>query len=782
LCKNNNTSDSLDCKAITYVTNKWSPRRTFEIKQIYKVVKHLSTNVYPKARPKHKNWCFHLHLLRAREGVFLDFEPLSHADARILLYGFTRLSKLSWSQSPFYIDKLGVPSRAVASIVRTSLKEDTPKAHSDLEMRKYKGCKSEADLMRFRAAVRGLSAEYAAWDKLKLEEEIIFRRQMRALNLANGGGDATQKNGNGNEKNELSESAGGIAGGGHVTWDGVAGVDEEASSDEHAEYAAATPADSEVHPNVMSDVLEEADDAPVYNMEDCDSDNYDGENHFQPWQSRDENQSVQSCNSSQSYCSQQSKATIKSQSTHSKSIQSRNGEVLDMQVTSRGGVRFISQSSASRANTRDDQGQGTSKRAPRGADMRGRGNNPASLNKFNLRKQGEIDDVIGKIQISSGNNRPLVAAGAGGWSDYESDAGPMTASWRKQREEIAQEEAKTAAAVQKVSSKIKNFLLAKAEQAVDHNRNDGDKTADGVRNGEMQRPAGLLVPHLHLHHHHHHKLQHVQDADGEVAFIGTGASRSDILVYRSVEVKATNSKEERNASVPQMYGKIRMEDIDVEEDYMGAIATATATATATARPTAVLADDHKYARVNTSAKSAAARPSPLPRGDPKGKGGYSGLHDMASDSSSSCTSSDYETDTESSISISSEKDTCMEDDSTIILVDSSQAPKSSPQQQTLGLVSSPKKSRQPLRPHPHAHLHKEGWHRCTFAQGAWIKFEPSIYAANIGTVDLGDILHVSDKLACSYEDPSILYAQLYSGGWIRVLKDDKKVITHEGDL
>jgi hypothetical protein len=264
----------------------------------------------------------------------------------------------------------------------------------------------------------------------------------------------------------------------------------------------------------------------------------------------------------------------------------------------------------------------------------------------------------------------------------------------------------------------------------------------------------------------------VQDADGEVAFIGTGASRSDILIYRSVEVKATNSIEERNASVPQMYGKIRMEDVDVEEDYMGAIATATA------RPTAVLADDHKYARVNASTKSAAARPRP--RGGPKS--GYSGvgLHDIASDDSSSCTSSDYETDTESSISISSEKDTCMEDDSTIIHMDSSQAPKLSPQQRTL--VSSPKKSRQPLRPHPHAHHHKEGWYRCTFAQGAWIKFEPSIYAANIGTVDLGDMLHVSDRVACSYEDPSILYAQLHSGGWIRVLKDDKKVITHEGDL
>lgn len=770
-------TDLSDCKAITYVTSKWSPRRTFEIKQIYKVAKHLSTNVYPKARPKHKNWCFHLHLLRAREGVFLDFEPLSHADARILLYGFTRLSKLSSSQSPFYIDKLGVPSRAVASIVRTSLKEDTPKAHSDLEMRKYKGCKSEADLMRFRAAIRGLSAEYAAWDKLKIEEEVIFRRKMRDLNLAKNqdfSGDATQKNGNGNEKNEKS----GGAGGGYATWDGVPEVDEEASSDEHAEYAA--QADPEVHPMAMSDILEEVDDAPVYNMEDYESDDSDGENHFQPWQSRNENQSVQSLSSSQSYCSQQSKATIKSQSIHSnsKSIQSRNGEALDMQVTSKGGVRFSSQSSAGRANTRDDQGRGTfkSKRTPRGVDMRG--NNPASLNKFNLRQQGEIDDVIGKIQISSGNNRPLVAAGAGGRSDYESDAGPMTALWSKQREEMAEEEVKTAAAVQKVSSKIKSVLLAKAEQAADHNRNDGDETADGVRKGEM--PSGLLVPHHH--HHHHHKLQHVQDADGEVAFIGTGASRSDILVYRSVEVKATNSKEDLNASVPQMYGKIRMEDVDVEEDYMGAIAaaTATATATATVRPTAVLADGHKYARVNASTKSEAARPRPRPRGDPKS--GYSGvgLHDIGSDSSSSCTSSDYETDTESSISISSEKDTCMEDDSTIIHVDSSQAPKPSPHQGTL--VSSPKKSRQPLRPHPHAHHHKEGWHRCTFAQGAWIKFEPSIYATNIGTVDLGDILHVSDRVACSYEDPSILYAQLHSGGWIRVLKDDKKVITHEGDL
>ena len=170
---------SKDHKSVTYVTNLYAPKRSFEIKHIFKVSKHLSSNVYPKAHVKHKNWCFHIHLLGPHDGRLLDFEPLNHSDSKLLYDGFVRLAKMASSQSPFYIDQMGVPSRAVGSIVRYALKEGTVGAISESHRHKNKGCTTEADLMRFRAAVRGLSMEYASWAKKKAEEESMYLLQLR---------------------------------------------------------------------------------------------------------------------------------------------------------------------------------------------------------------------------------------------------------------------------------------------------------------------------------------------------------------------------------------------------------------------------------------------------------------------------------------------------------------------------------------------------------------------------------------------------------------------------
>ncbi len=183
-----------DFKLLTYQASRYTPRRTLTIKQIHKVSRDLSTNLYPKARPKHKAWCFHLHVLAGHDnGYFLDFEPLNHSDSKILFHGFSHLVKMASSQSPFYIDTLGIPSRAVGSIIRSSLRDDASNAHNHAEHRKYKGCRSEADFMRFRIAVRGLSQEYAAWDKLKMEEETAFRIHLRQLNASKGQGGTIEK-------------------------------------------------------------------------------------------------------------------------------------------------------------------------------------------------------------------------------------------------------------------------------------------------------------------------------------------------------------------------------------------------------------------------------------------------------------------------------------------------------------------------------------------------------------------------------------------------------------
>ena len=177
-----------DCKAIEYQTNKYASKSYMDLKAIYKVKKYMSNQVYAQGTPKHKNWCFHVHVLGgSADGKIIDMEAENHSDARILYFGFRRLSLLAASNAPFYMDKFGVPCRAVGSIVRWALKHSSKNGLSESEKEKYKGCKNEADLMRFRAAFRGLQQTYSAWDAAKLVEEAEFRRMLRSEESINPG-------------------------------------------------------------------------------------------------------------------------------------------------------------------------------------------------------------------------------------------------------------------------------------------------------------------------------------------------------------------------------------------------------------------------------------------------------------------------------------------------------------------------------------------------------------------------------------------------------------------
>ncbi len=173
-----------DCKSIVYSASKWDRDRKFDIKKIYRVRRLLSNNIYSKATPRHKNWCFHIHILEGglnedtgECGKIIDIEALNQTDFKLLLHGFQRLSVLAASMSPFYVDKLGVPSRAVASIIRSVLDDDVIK-FTEKEKNKFKVSRSEADFMRFRNAVSSLNKEYSIWDNHLKNEEISYRKAL----------------------------------------------------------------------------------------------------------------------------------------------------------------------------------------------------------------------------------------------------------------------------------------------------------------------------------------------------------------------------------------------------------------------------------------------------------------------------------------------------------------------------------------------------------------------------------------------------------------------------
>jgi hypothetical protein len=165
-----------DCKRFQYETGKYNPIRTFDVKQIYTVNKGMSNQVYPKARTKHKGNCFHINLLGNKT---LDFEALNSYDFSHIYMGFIHLRRLACTHtSPFYIDKDGVPSRAVGSIIKSALPPypENRLGYTKAETKRKKTARSEADLIRFRlAATQGLKAEYEKWSEVENEELKAFK-------------------------------------------------------------------------------------------------------------------------------------------------------------------------------------------------------------------------------------------------------------------------------------------------------------------------------------------------------------------------------------------------------------------------------------------------------------------------------------------------------------------------------------------------------------------------------------------------------------------------------
>merc|ERR1712196_66866 len=94
-----------DFKSFTYKTGKYNPPRFIEVKKIFKVVKGMSSQVYPQSTPKHKGNTFHLVMLGNQKA--LDFEALNGHDFTILYGGFLYLNKLAYGQAPFFVDKQG---------------------------------------------------------------------------------------------------------------------------------------------------------------------------------------------------------------------------------------------------------------------------------------------------------------------------------------------------------------------------------------------------------------------------------------------------------------------------------------------------------------------------------------------------------------------------------------------------------------------------------------------------------------------------------------------------
>ena len=166
--------------AISYQTSEWMPPSTVKLNSIYDVKKGLSGYKYSQLINAHKAWCFHLYLLG---GKVIDIQAEDGQQARDLFQGFKRLVLLFSSQSPFYIDKNGIPRRAGASIIKQvlSLNSDPSK-----DTKEAKAAASEADKMRYRNAIRLLKIEYEEWHKKahleqrKEEEEQEHEKQMNS--------------------------------------------------------------------------------------------------------------------------------------------------------------------------------------------------------------------------------------------------------------------------------------------------------------------------------------------------------------------------------------------------------------------------------------------------------------------------------------------------------------------------------------------------------------------------------------------------------------------------
>jgi hypothetical protein len=140
-------SFSKDLKCLMYPTSSVLKKK-IPLGGLYEVRKGMSGYFYPLARPQHKLWCLHiLHLVGKR----VDIECLSANEFREVYYGLRMMILLHISRSPFYIDGNGIPRRAGPSIIEYVVDS------------KVKGCRSEADRVRFEEALRQLNGEYQVW-------------------------------------------------------------------------------------------------------------------------------------------------------------------------------------------------------------------------------------------------------------------------------------------------------------------------------------------------------------------------------------------------------------------------------------------------------------------------------------------------------------------------------------------------------------------------------------------------------------------------------------------
>ena len=78
--------------------------------------------------------------------------------------------------------------------------------------------------------------------------------------------------------------------------------------------------------------------------------------------------------------------------------------------------------------------------------------------------------------------------------------------------------------------------------------------------------------------------------------------------------------------------------------------------------------------------------------------------------------------------------------------------------------------------------HLAGMYKCTYKHGAWIKSEPEVSAANVGVLNFGDDVLVTEFVMTSIEEPGVKYAKLHGGGWVRLNKDAHRVMTHHSEL
>eukprot|EP01041_Mallomonas_annulata_P001208 gene1208-2348_t len=205
-----------ELRCLTYKTSKFGLKNA-DLRSIYKVTKGLSGYRYT-SRAKHPGSCFSLHI---KGGRVIDFE--AHGDknefkSSELIAGFDRLiTFLNGSESPFYLNEIGVPCRAGPSIIAFALGRH--EAHESLKNQQrnlnhhdsnistnlkkmtsilFTAAKlgdgrsaliedsndhlhvySIADEMRFRTALQALGKEYENWTKEEQENNTNTQQNVR---------------------------------------------------------------------------------------------------------------------------------------------------------------------------------------------------------------------------------------------------------------------------------------------------------------------------------------------------------------------------------------------------------------------------------------------------------------------------------------------------------------------------------------------------------------------------------------------------------------------------